>query len=656
MISNLVLHDGIVLVHLGAVSLKATKSFTHGSILFDLQAQTIAFGKLHPVPMPAGHSFGEGMPVSFQLIGPDGVRRQIRTGLLRADPESGSILRIAGKAKTERKYSAAEGWTSVVYKYRAYCSSPGLAADFQFPDWINGSVQRQRTLWNRLAYLCREARRQCSPVATSETAAFIQGKVLPAIDLYNETVTTAKGKIRHPVKLKGADPDLDDLWKFAVGLRYRLREGRAVPPGLLELITTFAGDHRGEYTPIKEFFANFAAITKVESSGLKHWERKATIDHFQRVLNRRKSTKCSWYEGWPRIKYRNSPDAGNWALHYYLCRAGIRSSSLDHGRGVPGLTFGLALEPSDTGHRTMTGLSAKRSLREAQISIRGLNHDRWLFSFRVLQHRPLPPHSHLKEWKLIYKERLLWLCLVVEVQRPLPAASPTSAELAIGWRSTGKGGSFGSLHDPATRKFHELTINLQESSSAIEDRINFRINFGPTRWEKRNILKLCPDWRVGNPFPAAFDIRTMLENRRTRQREAAKILLNSHLDGKLPPWIQRGGGHRLRMFAGERADDPVVQEIVSSWRREDDALGEITAKYFARTSKRLEDGQTKVANDICAFLIDLGILHLIVKDRPKRSAHDEAARAWFAATSKFTPILKFNAAKFGIVISEKLGQ
>jgi hypothetical protein len=150
MIDHLSLSDDTILVHLREDSLKATKSFTHGGIQFAEQAQTMVFGKLPPVPMPAGHLLREGIAINFQLISAGGLRRQTRAGVLKADPKRPEILRIAGKAKTERRYSAADGWVNVVYKYRAYSSH--LPNESEFPKWLKDSVQRQKALWNRLAY------------------------------------------------------------------------------------------------------------------------------------------------------------------------------------------------------------------------------------------------------------------------------------------------------------------------------------------------------------------------------------------------------------------------------------------------------------------------------------------------------------------------
>lgn len=58
------------------------------------------------------------------------------------------------------------------------------------------------------------------------------------------------------------------------------------------------------------------------------------------VLRARKTLKCGWSEGWPFIKYPDSPGADDWSLTYYLNKAGLITSSLETERGVPGLRFG----------------------------------------------------------------------------------------------------------------------------------------------------------------------------------------------------------------------------------------------------------------------------------------------------------------------------
>jgi hypothetical protein len=165
-------------VHLAEASLKATKSFTHGTVVFDLTASTVTFGSLPPVGIPAGLAPVDGTSLKFRLIGPDGVeRRQTRSGMLRSNEKFPGVFRVGGKAKTESKFSAEDGWGVAIYKYRAYFTHAGMDLDGIIPEWLKGSIDRQKGLWNRLAWLCREARRKCSPVPTEKIAAFVQSMI-----------------------------------------------------------------------------------------------------------------------------------------------------------------------------------------------------------------------------------------------------------------------------------------------------------------------------------------------------------------------------------------------------------------------------------------------------------------------------------------------
>lgn len=669
MIDHFSLIDDTILVHLRENSLKATKSFTHGGIEFAMQAQAISFGKLPPVAMPAGYRFCEGMEVSFQLMSADGLKRQTRSGVLKADPKEPDTLRIAGKAKTERKFSAADGWGNVVYKYRAYSSH--LPNESEFPEWLKDSVQRQNAFWNRLVYLCREARRKCLPEMTRALHAFIQGTVFPEIDAYN-AVLGKVGQIRHPAELERAEPEMSSLLTFAVQLSARIRVGRGVPTGLLEKIVHFARTHKPNYAPIEDFVANLMATAEPEAKalGLKFWERKPVVDHFQRALKRRKTLRSSWSEAWPDMKYLDSPRSDDWGLHYYLGQAGIDSSALVSGKGISSLSFGPALPPAATGHRQMTGVASRRAFRNAEISIPIKGGEKWKFNFRVLQHRPLPPHSHLKEWKLIHKDRTLWLCLVVEVQRPLPLQTPNrvSADLHLGWCPTEHGIRFGTLYEAVTNTIRHLAIDLQEMPKGSE-RAPFLIDFGPTRWERRNMSLLVLDWKPEEIFPNVFAIRTTLQTRRDEHRIAVKERLKAHLDGLLPPEVQSAGFSGLQKFAKSHADDPRIQEIFTTWKRQDDAVGKVLSMYRTRSTRRIEHGHAHVAHDICSYLEERGIHHLRIEtavpgcstqckfqgDLAALALHYSSKFHDFAAIGKFLLVLKGTAAKWGLVIDERMG-
>lgn len=670
MIDHFSVIDDTILVHLKENSLKATKSFTHGGIQFATQTQLISFGKLAPVPMPAGHLFSEGMTINFQLMSADGVKRQTRSGVLSSDSKAPDTLRIAGKAKTERKFSAADGWVNVVYKYRAYSSHP--PNEGEFPEWLKDSVQRQNALWNRLAYLCREARRKCLPEMTRALHAFIQGTVFPEIDAYGAFLGKV-GQIRHPAKLDCGEPKMSSLLTFATQLSARVRVGRGVPTGLLEKIMSFARTHKPDYAPIEYFVDNLTATAEAEAKllGLKFWERKPVLDHFQRALKRRKTLRSSWSEAWPGMKHPDSPRSHDWGLHYYLGQAGIDSSDLVNGKGIPCLSFGPALPPAATGHHQMTGVASRRALRDAVISIPNKGGERWKFSFRVLQHRPLPPDSHLKEWKLIHKDGALWLCLVVEVQRRMPPQTQSSvlAELRLEWSPTEHGIRFGTMYESATQTSRDLTIAVQEPRGGVQEKVPFCVEFRSTRWEKRNMKMLVPDWNPGEAIPNVFAIRTALETRRDSHRNNVKKQLRAHLRGILPPEVQSAGSNGLQKFAKTHPEDTDIQEIFTTWEKEDHALGRLISMYRTRSTKRIEAGHAHIAHDICGYLEERGIHHILLETaapacsvRSKDQSHEAALPLHYspkfndiAAIGKFLLVLKGIAGKRGILVEDRKG-
>jgi len=128
MIDRLTFDGTCIYVHLTAISLKATKAFTHGGVAFDVEARTATFKDLPPVALPEGFTLTEGASVSLHLVGPDSaLRKQTRSGVLRANAKQPGILRIAGMSKTPARFPAADGWKIEVFKFRAY---------FTHLDWL----------------------------------------------------------------------------------------------------------------------------------------------------------------------------------------------------------------------------------------------------------------------------------------------------------------------------------------------------------------------------------------------------------------------------------------------------------------------------------------------------------------------------------------
>jgi len=676
MIDRLSMVGSCIHVHIDEISLKTTKGFTHGGLVFDVAARTATFGSLPAVALPAEVALVEGDSLSFQLVAPDGtLRKQTRSGVLRGNEKQPGILRIAGMSKTAAKFSAEDGWGHAVYKFRAYVTHPGVETTGGIPEWLKGSIARQKALWNRLAWLCREARRKCSPVPTEEIILFVNETILPAIDAFNDALGRSKDKMKHPAKLKKEAPGLDGLWSFAGELRSRIEKGRPFPDGLLDKVVAFAQQYKPDYTPLNQFLNSLNTIAEQEAKALvmgkdaepvecRNYEVRPTLMAFKAVLDMRKTKKSPWSEGWPLIKFPDSPKADNWGLHYYFNKAGVESALLETPKGVPGLTFDRALSLASTGHAMMTGRSqrAAKKLREAEISIPGIDGERWNFRFGVLQHRKLPAHSHIKEWKLIYSNGELWLCLVVELQRPVAVPGPVAAGLDIGWRRTEDGIRFGTLYEPQSNTFRELTIDFNRSPKDTSARTPFRIDLGPTRWEKRNSFILRPDWKPGDPIPSYVETRSALNERRSYLKDTAKVLLRKHLGDKLPGWFDKAGKRGLTKLGEEFKDDSVVQDILNTWQAGNAELERIVPMYFERSTKRIEYGQAQVAHDVCRYLQQKGTTHLIVessfvaKAAVKQDNHDAEALKnshkyrQLAATSKFVAVLKNTAVKYGIVV------
>jgi hypothetical protein len=665
MINLLTYESGCVFVHPDDTSLKTTKAFTHGSIAFDLKSHTVVFGQLPAVAVPEAIALQEGAELKFQFLTPDGeLRKQVRSGVLSKNEKQPGILRISGTAKTARKFTAEDGWGNAIYKYRVYITHPGLKTDGEIPAWLKESTERQKAFWNRLAWLCRDARRRCSAVPTEEIIAFVQTTILPEIDAFNDALGRSKEKLKHPTKLKVEMPGLDGLWNFVGELRKRIEKGRAVPDGLLEKVILFAQQYKADYTPLNEFITNLTAIAEKEATALalRRFEIRPTVSSFKAALGRRKTMKVPWSEGWPLIKYPDSPKANNWGLHYYFNKAGVDAALLETGSGVPGLTFGPAHKPTETGHETLVGHAANRRLREAEISIAGKNREQETFRFAVLEHRPLPAHSHLKEWKLLFQDGAMWLCLVVELQRPLLDPSLLAAGLDIGWRRTEEGIRFGTLYEPAMKTIHELTIDLERSPKDHMNRIPFCINMGPTRWEKRNIQRLFPDWKPGDGIPNALGIKAALQTRRDYFKDTAKILIRKHLGEQTPAWLEKAGRNGLLHLKEEFKEDVELQGLLTQWERDDEQVGGLASMYSKTVTARIEYGQLQIAHDVCRHLQQKGLTRLIVEDNflaqiaqnqdnedPVSLKRSQKYRQ-FAAIGKFIALLKNTAAKYGITV------
>ncbi len=665
MFDKLTLVNGTVHVHAGDTTLKTTKAFTNGGITLDQNTRMATFGKLPPVALPAEYTFSEG-ELSLQLVGPDGkIRPQTRTILVSANKLNPHLFRAPGMSTTPSQFKSEDGWTYEVLKFRCYFTHPGLSTTGSIPQWLKESIDRQKKWWNQMTWLCREARRKCSSVSPEEITTFVQATILPAIDEMNNSLGRSRSKMKHPVKLKVDMPQFDAVWSFVGELRKRVEKSQPVPDGLLEKVVAFAEQFKPDYEPINQFLAKWMEIgnQKATDIELRWYEKRAQVEHFQSLLKSRRTRKMAWTDGWPTIKYDDRPGSDNWTLSYHMTQAGLNSELLEgEGKGVPGLSFGPAQTPASTGHPTMTGSRSRRSLREAHIRIpegRKISHE---FDFGVLQSQPFPENSHVKQWELCYADGKLWLCITIERQHPVPVAGDSAAGLDIGWRRVEEGIRFGVLYEPKTATYRELVLDLQKSPPDHSLCTPFRIDLGPTRWERRNVNKLIPEWKEGDTLPGTFELRRVLSSRRSYLKDEAKTRLRKHLGESLPPWFDTAGRKGLRHLMEDLKDDEITKEIVTTFDQKTEALNNLAAMYMDRATKRLKYGQQQVSHDVCRYLEQKGINRLMVeasfvaKVATNKDGEDEYALKnsqqyrQFAAPASFVATLKSIAKKYGIIV------
>jgi hypothetical protein len=96
-------------------------------------------------------------------------------------------------------------------------------------------------------------------------------------------------------------------------------------------------------------------------------------------------------------------------------------------------------------------------------------------------------------------------------------------------------------------------------------------------------------------------------------RNAAKEQFRAHLDGILPPEVQSAGSSNLEKFVEAHADDPRIQEIFTTWAKEDDAIGRVLSMYRTRSTRRIEDSHAQVAHDICCHIEERGIHRILIE-------------------------------------------
>lgn len=688
MLTRLEMVGSVLHVHADDSSLKTTKTFTHGGITFDPQTGFATFGKDALMKMPAGLVLEEGATVSLQLVAPDGTLKKQTRAIVLHQAKDSHIFRAPGQSKTPAKFSREDGWTVDVRKIRAYFNHPGLKTDGPPPQWLQDSITRQKALWNRLAWLCRDARRKATPVDPEEISKFVNETILPKIDTLNDSLGRSKQKLKHPAKLKVDMPGIDGLWNFVGILRKRVENSLPVPEELLDITIAFAEQYKPDYTEINEFQKNVQSIGESAAAelNLRPYETRAVLGRFIAVLKNRKTRKEAWSDGWPMIRYGDDPRKEDWSLQYYFNKAGVKSEGLETDKGVPGLVFGKPRNPSETGHPSLSGRAAQYLLREATIHVpAGSRNVDWSYTFGILQHRPLPANSHIKQWELVYTEGKLWLCLTVEHQLPVAKPGELTAALDIGWRRVKDGLRMdgiriGVLYEPVTKTFREIDVNLAKSPDDPTHRTPFEVALGPTRKEKRHITAFLPDWKPGDPTPGTFELRSILNSRRSYLKDTVKVNLSKALGDEVPGWFKKAGKHGILALREVFPGNTAVKEFVNAYEKDLKALDNLghtgmpeqyrnTKEYMASVTRRLKYAYEQVAHDVCRHLQSKKISHLVIeanflaklaqKSEPPQTEGAERYALMnsqkyrqLVAVGNFVAILRKTAPKYAIAVSE----
>lgn len=657
--------NGTFFLRMGTTGLAATKGFTHGRVNFDPGTQTIQFSHHPALPLPAfGDFVREGAVLPFTLLAPDGTERSQRRDIVVHKSKDG-LLYAPGISKTPANNSREDGWRIRVFKFRTYFTHPGIETEPQdetgraiLPTWLEQSKKRQRRFWNRLVFLCMEARDACRPVEYDEFLSFLKETVLPAVDTFNNSLGRSKEKIR-TTKLRTENPSIFALTRFGAFLQYLEKDGKPVPEGLAEKIFAFAKGTKLDFTPINKFERNLtpilkseryleeATVVEEEDEGgamksrtvyrrltdpaeiearrselqLRDWEFKPVAAAFASALKRRKTVGCSFFEGWPQFSFEDE----EWGIHYYL-NGGCDASQLASG-GVRGLRLSPAVPAEATGRQWQSGSRrGRRELCPAEISFRDmLSGEQWGFRFALLRHEfPFPDGSHIKEWKLINNRDGLWLCLVVEGRFAKPALSGATGAVHIGWRKEKDEIWPAMIYDPTQTgraAFHRVTVDVGRCPEKTEQHTPFHIIMGPSRWGRRSkywISATRPHQRVEPATSGAVQITDTWEGLehlaayRDDRKDRFKALLMQSLD-PAPSQLTLAGSRTLHQI-GEALTNPELQRAYRAWKAEDQEIGNLITTLSARISKRLENGHIQVAHDICKMFVAHGVATVVVQD------------------------------------------
>jgi Putative transposase DNA-binding domain len=617
MFSRTSLVGHVIHVHLAEASLSAIASFMRGTFVFDSASHTVGLGKLPAIHLPAGLQIEEGSTLSFALVAPDGsVRTQTRTGAVVRSKDG--WLRIIGKSMSEPKHKAEDGWTIRVYRFRAYMKHAGIEADEALPQWLTDSITRQRLFWNKLSYLCREARRACSDVPVEVIQNFIAETVRPSIDAFNYSLGRSKGKLTYPKVLKTDEPKIEGLWSFIGELKKRAEGGKLNPPALEETIRAFATQFKTDITPVTNFQRDFSRLAHdaTEEFGLRNWEFVSQKNSFEAVLKRRRKLKMNFTDGWPSLKYPDQPGYDNWNISYYLNSADIKIANLNE-RGISSLRLGEPVLPASSGHPLMNKRRARtRKLRPALITI-GDKETRSRFDLRfgVLQSRQLPEWGWLKEWKLIHKGGKFWLCLIVQVRQPKADSNQAAAGVDIGWRRTETGIKIATVYDPTRKQSKEIQLDLDSAPTDTKVREPFVIRMGPNRaWRRHPILSTLEGDNV-------FDALSALQHKQDAAKDVLKIKIQDILGEETPVWLKKAGRSGLKKLEELFPQhSPELTAAIEQWQKTDTEYKATYGPARKKLAGRLEKGYEMVARDLCGWLA--GHVGRIVIEEPflKKSA------------------------------------
>ena len=161
--------------------LSAIMSFMRGTFVFDSASHTVRLGKHPAIPLPASLQAEEGFHT--QLCSSSTQRHSENADTHRRCLFALRMVLFVSLAS----YVSARAAPKTAGQSGFIASGPirntlGIESDEALPQWIIDSITRQRLFWNKLAYLCREARRACSAVPMEVIQNFITESVRPSID------------------------------------------------------------------------------------------------------------------------------------------------------------------------------------------------------------------------------------------------------------------------------------------------------------------------------------------------------------------------------------------------------------------------------------------------------------------------------------------